>query len=81
MLDDVDYAVYEGVLGDFGSHEPAMCTTGGLNVAAFASAGDHYYLVVPVNELREGSYGAASDGSPRTQGIASCLPQAAASCE
>ena len=35
---------YEGVLGDFTSHVPALCSTGGATTATFApAAGDRYY--------------------------------------
>jgi len=76
---DIDYAIYEGTLGTFPSHAPRLCTTGGATTATFpAPSGSAYYLVVPRNAAREGSYGRASDGSERPQGIDACLPQAIA---
>ena len=77
---DVDYEIYEGTLGDFTSHVPAFCSTGGLTSKSFTPlAGDSYYLVVPTNGLDEGSYGSDSLGE-RPQSASACLAQAAAAC-
>ena len=38
------------------------------------------YLVVPNNGFRQGSYGARSDGTPRSPNAFACLPQSVASC-
>ena len=76
---DTDYEIYEGTLGLFTSHTARFCTTGGAATLTFpAPAGSAYYLVVPRNAAREGSYGRASDGSERPQGIEACLPRALA---
>ena len=79
---DSDYEIYEGVLGNFASHLPRTCSTGGLQThQLMPSAGNRYYVVVPRNTLREGSYGRRSDGSERPSSASACLPQAiAASC-
>jgi hypothetical protein len=80
--DDVDFEVYEGTLGDFTSHQSRLCTTGGATSATLApSAGDAYYLVVPNNGSREGSYGSSSDGTQRPPSAAPCLPQSFPGCE
>jgi len=77
---DSDYEIYEGLLGNFSSHVPITCTTGGLLTQQITpSPGDRYYLVVPRNALREGSYGLTSDGSERPASASSCMPQAVAS--
>ena len=77
---DSDYEIYEGLLGNFSSHVPVTCTTVGLLTQQITpSSGDRYYLVVPRNALREGSYGLTSDGSERPASAASCMPQAVAS--
>jgi glucose/arabinose dehydrogenase len=53
-----DYAVYEGTVGDWYSHNPVLCTTGGTQAATIPpGAGDRYYLVVPESAEREGSLG------------------------
>jgi len=76
---DTDYEIYEGTLGHYPSHAPRVCTTGGATTFTFpAPAGSAYYLVVPRNAAREGSYGRAGDGSERPQGLDACLPQAIA---
>jgi len=76
---DNDYAVYEGIIGDFASHVPRTCTTGGATTLTFTpAAANSYYLVVPHNGRREGSYGLASDGTQRhtyTSLAVACLPR------
>jgi hypothetical protein len=80
--DDTDYEIYEGALGDFASHIPLVCSTGGSTTKSFVpAAGDTYYLVVPSNGFREGGYGADSAGNPRPLPVNTCLPQSIGSCE
>jgi hypothetical protein len=75
---DDDYEIYQGTLGDFASHAARFCGTGGLTTRTFTPAGGGtYYLVVPRNGSREGSYGLRSDGSERPRGVSPCLPQLA----
>ena len=74
---DSDYEIYEGALGDFASHVSRFCTTSGATTRTFEPVpGSSYYLVVPHNTLREGSYGTDSSGAERPQGGAACLAQA-----
>ena len=84
VASDSDYAVYEGLLGDFASHVPvtdSSCTTDGmLSLTIVPSAGDRYYLVVPRGDMREGSYGVDSDGGPRPPSQAACLQQLVEIC-
>ncbi|MDX1387843.1 MAG: hypothetical protein R3344_01555 [Acidobacteriota bacterium] len=81
LTSDVDYQVYEGDLGEFTSHEPVACSTqGALGYSHAVPAGDTYYLVVPTNELYEGSYGLNGSGDERARGPAACLPQAIGGC-
>jgi hypothetical protein len=78
---DTDYHVYEGALGDFTSHEMAVCGTGGATHATLTpDSGDTYYLVVPADGGVEGGYGRAGDGAPRLPGVSACTPQAAGVC-
>jgi hypothetical protein len=71
-----DYEIYEGVIGDFNSHVPVACTTGGLTSRTITpSAGSAYYLVVPRTAVGEGSYGTRSDGTERAPSASPCLPQ------
>jgi hypothetical protein len=78
---DTDYEVYEGTLGSFYSHTMKLCTTGGATTATFMPApGSSYYLVVPRNGNREGSYGLDGAGGERPPGIPACLPQSVAAC-
>jgi hypothetical protein len=78
---DADYAVYEGALGEFTSHAPRACSTGGaLTYGLVPPAGDTYYLVVPVHADREGSYGTDGTGAERPPSTTACLPQAIHAC-
>jgi len=79
---DDDYEVYEGALGDFTSHEPLTCGTGGATtIIVTPSAGDRYYLVVPRNTTYEGSHGTDGAGFERTPGAPGCLPRASGACQ
>jgi len=71
-----DYAIYEGTLGDYSSHVPVTCSTGGATSSTFIPPGHStYYLVVPVVPGAEGSYGQKSDGTERPASVSSCRPQ------
>lgn len=81
LITDDDYEIYEGALGDFTSHIPLFCTTGGATDQTFApGSGNRYYLVVPRNDGAEGSYGHDSAGSERPTGHVACLPQTLSPC-
>lgn len=81
LTTDTDYAVYEGQLGDFTSHTPRLCSTAMSTTTTLTPASsDAYYLVVPANAHREGSYGRGSTGAERSQGQAPCMPQLLGSC-
>ena len=78
--EDLNYEIYEGRLGNFTSHEPILCSTGGSTSQTITPGPrDTYYLVVPRNELREGSYGFGGPGE-RGQGASACLPQGVGAC-
>ena len=81
LASDDDYGVYEGTIGDFSSHAAVTCSTGGAtNLTLTPGAGNTYYLVVPLNGFREGSYGTDSNDNERPQGAGACLPQSPGSC-
>jgi hypothetical protein len=69
-----DYAIYEGAIGQWYSHTRLDCSDegGDLTEEVTPSAGDRYYLVVPLNANAEGSHGTASDQTERPVGITSC---------
>jgi hypothetical protein len=74
--DDTDFEIYEGILGDFRSHRPLLCSTGGAtSIAIPPPAFDAYYLVVARNLTREGSYGVDRAGASRPRPAAACLLQ------
>jgi len=77
-----DYAVYVGTLGTWTSHVPDQCSTGGLTAATLTLAdGDRYFIVVPHDEVAEGSYGTTSSGAQRLVSTSACRSvQNAAAC-
>ena len=78
---DSDYEIYEGSIGIFTSHAPLVCSTGGSNQATLTPGVDNrYYLVVPRNAAREGSYGTNSSGVERTQSTSACMARLLAGC-
>jgi len=81
VTSDVDYEVYEGDLGFWDTHLPVVCNTNGLLEAVFAAPSEStYYLVVPTNLMREGSYGESQSGLERPPGTSSCVPQTVNPC-
>ena len=74
------YAVYEGILGSFGSHQPLDCLVPTTALTVSAAGPSHYYLVVPVSDRAEGSYGTDSTGAERSASANACLPQLAGHC-
>ena len=72
-LEDTDYEIYHGDIGDWDSHEPLTCSTGSsTNVELLVDPpGDKYYIIVPHNNEVEGHYGVGT-GYIRGQGADSC---------
>ena len=67
---DSDFEIYEGSVGAFTSHTPLLCSTGGSTQATFTPSPDNrYYLVVPRNAAKEGSYGTNSSGAEARQPV------------
>ena len=78
---DNDYEVYEGSIGTYYSHTSRFCTTGGMRSITFTPAsGGRYYLIVPRNDLSEGSYGVSSNATERPQGNTACRQQVLGGC-
>ncbi len=84
----VDYAIYEGTLGDFTSHVSKVCSDSGgdFSEEITPAAGSTYYLLVATSGSDEGSYGVDSAGVERPtaalpadrclpdQEVGACLP-------
>ena len=82
LVDNSDYAIYEGVLRDFVSHLPATCSTAGAVMMTITpAAGDRYYWLVPRTSGSEGSYGTDAAGAERPQSTAPCIDQAITVCD
>lgn len=78
---DEDFAVYVGTLGEFTSHLPEECSTGGATSVAYPMPGESlYYLVVPTDGVADGGYGVDSDGAERSQGPAACRLRVGPTC-
>lgn len=68
-----DYSVHEGTLGGWYSHNEALCSTTGATEATISPGeGNRYYLVVPLDDRREGSYGTDSLGVERPRSDIRC---------
>ena len=68
-----DYSVHEGVLGNWYSHAPLRCSSGGaLLLTITPSGGDRYYLIAPISPGFTGSFGTNSAGAERPDGAPSC---------
>ena len=73
---DTDHAIYEGTLGSFTSHVPVTCSTNNGHTWNFTPlAGNRYFLLVPINASKEGSYGLSGAGIERPVSAAACKPQ------
>jgi hypothetical protein len=78
---DSDYEIYEGAIGDFASHSPRLCSTGGATSGTLTpAAGDRYYLVVPRSADSEGSYGLDGQLQQRPAATEACVPQQVGGC-
>jgi len=71
-----DYAIYEGVIGNWYSHFRIDCSDDGADFVEeiTPSVGNRYYLLVPLNPNDEGSFGTSSALVARPPGPATCMP-------
>ena len=81
LFNEIDWAIYEGTIGNWGASFARACSTNQGNfysvpVPSFSA----FYLVVPKNGGREGSYGKTSAGLERPPAVNACLPQNVAAC-
>jgi len=73
---DTDHAIYEGAPGNFTSHVPITCSTAPAPSWNFTpQPGNRYFLLVPINATREGSYGLGAGGAERPVSGLACRPQ------
>lgn len=71
-----DYSIHEGSLGVWYTHTALRCSTSGATLATITpSAANRYYLVVPLNTQREGSYGTDSRRVERPPSTTRCRTQ------
>jgi hypothetical protein len=68
-----DYSVHQGVLGIWYGHDKKLCTTQGATSATLTPGpGGFYFLIVPLDLTREGSYGVNSSGIERPPSANTC---------
>ena len=81
-VDDIDYGVYEGTIGNWTDHQPVsgLCMAGGLTATFTPGTGSHYYLIVPTNGPVEGSYGLDGASAERPASTTPCTVQVLGSC-
>jgi hypothetical protein len=80
LASDTTYGVYEGILGDWAGHKPRSCAASTGTLTITPGTGNRFYLVVPKNSVREGSYGVNSNGLERPAGAITCADQEIADC-
>ncbi len=77
---DTNYAIYRATIPNFTSYSPLDCSTGGDTFATIpAPSGSVFYLIVPNNGVREGSYGSATSGERPASAI-ECFTGEPAQC-
>ena len=70
-----DYSVHEGTIGSWYSHDKKLCTTNGATAVTLTpGVGSSYYLIVPLDLTREGSYGVSSSSIERPPSMTRCRP-------
>lgn len=81
VIDDTDYAIYQGQLEVIGEHAPITCSTNGATGYSVPSpTGDVYFLVTAHNDIVGGSYGTTSSNVQRPRGSPACLPRLIVEC-
>jgi hypothetical protein len=81
LTTDTDYEIYQGTIGNFTSHVPFLCTTSGAKTKTITpGSGNRYFLVVPRNGTKEGSYGLNGLGAEIPPSATACLPQLIGTC-
>lgn len=72
-VDASEYSVHEGTLKVWYAHSPRACSTAGMfSWTLTPASGNRYFLIVPLTDDDEGSYGRRSDGQERPQSFPSC---------
>lgn len=80
LANEMDWEIYEGMLGAFTSHVPSLCSTGGQHGARLVPmSGDRYFIIVPRTLDFEGAYGRDTSGQ-RPPSTSACLPQSVTAC-
>jgi hypothetical protein len=71
------YGIYRGNLPISGNydHAPVSCNVTNLTYTDPSAPNSYYYLVVPHNEISEGSYGKKFPGNERNPSTSPCKPQ------
>jgi hypothetical protein len=71
-----DYTVHQGSIGNWYSHQPVKCSTGDVPGTTLTPAAvSSYYLIVPITDDAEGSYGQRSNKQERPHSATVCRPE------
>ena len=70
----VNYGIYQGVIGSWSSHVALDCDDASSDYQEVVTpgGGNRYFLVVPLSNDAEGSYGTNSGGIERPRGATTC---------
>jgi hypothetical protein len=77
---DHAYEIYEGTIGNWTSHAPRACNLQDLSSTLSVPPFNAYYLVAPVSNWGEGSYGSGVGGFERTYGASFCTYKSYSFC-
>jgi glucose/arabinose dehydrogenase len=81
LTGDTDYAVYEGIVPEFATWSDEACSTAGRTTRTIApDPRDTFYLVVPNDGIRQGSFGQTSAGVERIPPALLCYDRIVSAC-
>lgn len=81
LTGDTDYAVYEGVMPNFSTWTDKVCSTAGLTMQTITpDVQNTFYLVVPNDGVRQGSFGQNSSGDERIPPATLCYDRIVSPC-
>ncbi len=81
LTGDTDYAVYEGVIPNFSTWTDKVCSTGGQTTQMITpDPQSTFYLVVPNDGIRQGSFGRNSAGEERIPPETLCYDRILSPC-
>ncbi len=81
LASDTDYGIYQGTIGSWTGHSSIACSTSGATTQTITpGAGNVFFLIVPKNSSREGSYGMDDLGTERPAAASPRLTHSLGTC-